>query len=102
MFAVVKIGSEQFKVSEGDLIEVNRLPEDAGKEIQLDVLAYENGTDVRFGQPYLKDVKVAAAVKENTRGERVIAFKFRKRTNWKKIHGHRADLTALNIIKIQG
>ncbi|MBF0484673.1 MAG: 50S ribosomal protein L21 [Candidatus Omnitrophica bacterium] len=99
MYAVVKIGSEQFKVAEGDVIEANRLSDEDGKEIALDVLAYENGADVRIGTPVLKDVKVLATVKAKTQGERVIAFK--ARTHSQRIRGHRAQLTALSITKIQ-
>jgi len=101
MYAVVKIGSYQYKVSEGDIIEVNRLSNQKGKTISLDqVLLFANGKDVRIGQPYLKDVKVSAKVVEDTLGDKVIAFKFRKRKDSCSKRGHRQKLTALNITEI--
>ena len=101
MYAVVQLGSYQYKVSEGDVFETHLQAEEKGKNITLDkVLLYSDDNEVRIGQPYLKDIKVTAKVLGNIRGEKLIAFKFRKRTAsaWKK--GHRQDLTTLNITKI--
>ena len=101
MYAVVQIGSSQIKVSEGDTIEANRLDQEAGKSITLDkVLMYANGSDIRVGQPFLKDVKVTAKVIQNFRGDKLIAFKFQKRKGYKRKVGHRQELSALNIVKI--
>ena len=101
MYAVVQIGSSQIKVSEGDTIEANRLDQEAGKSITLDkVLMYANGSDIRVGQPFLKDVKVTAKVLQNFRGDKLIAFKFQKRKGYKRKVGHRQELSAINIVKI--
>ncbi len=101
MFAVVQIGSSQYKVAEGDTIATNRLKEEEGKSITLDkVLMFSNGEDVRVGQPYLTDIKVTAKVIKHPRGRKVYAFKFRRRKNSARKRGHRQDLTALNITKI--
>ena len=101
MYAVVQLGSSQYKISEGDIIEADRLEEEKGKSITLDkVLLFADGKDVQIGQPYLKNIKVTAKVVGDTLGEKLIAFKSRSRTAnvWKK--GHRAKLTTLNITKI--
>lgn len=101
MFAIIQIGSTQFKVSEGDVINANRMPDEKGASVVLDkVLMYVNGDDVRVGTPYLKDVKVTAKVGTHPRGPKVVAFKFRRRKNYARKVGHRQDLTALNITKI--
>ena len=101
MFAIVQVGSLQYKITEGDQIEVNRLQSEEGKSLTLDqVLLYSNEKDVRVGQPYLKDVKVTAEVVKKTRGEKVVAFKFRRRKGYSRKVGHRQDLTVLNIKKI--
>ena len=101
MYAVVQVGSYQYRVSEGDLIEANRLEEEKGKNVTLDkVLLYANGSDIRVGQPFLKGVKVTAKVVDHALGEKVIAFKFRRRKGYKKKKGHRQKLTVLNITKI--
>ena len=101
MYTIVQVGSLQYKVGQGDTIEVNRLESEAGKSITLDkVLYYEDGTDVRIGQPYLKDVKVTAKVIGETLDEKKVSFKYRRRKNSHWTKGHRAKLTALNITKI--
>jgi len=101
MYSVVKIGASQYRVLEGDVIEVGRINEEDGKKINLDkVLLYAKGSDVRIGQPYLKDVTVAAEIKKHVLGEKTIAFKYRKRKDSATKVGHRRKLTTINITKI--
>ena len=101
MYVVVKVGSSQYKVAEGDILEATRLKNEKGKTISLDkVMLYANGKDIRIGQPFLKDVKVSAKVVEHSLDDKVIAFKFRKRKDSCTRVGHRTKLTALNITKI--
>lgn len=101
MYAVIELGSTQYRVKEGDLIETNRLEEKEGEDILLDkVLLFENGSDLRVGHPYLEDVKIKAKVLKHSRGEKVVAFKFRRRKNYHRKKGHRQELTQLNITKI--
>ena len=102
MFAVVEVGSSQFKVKEGDTIEIDQVETEEGKNITLDkVLMFAKDSDIRVGKPYLKDVKITAAIVDHHRGKKVIAFKFRRRKRYSKKKGHRKDLTTLNITKIQ-
>ena len=101
MFAVIQVGSNQYKVSEGDVIEANRLENEEGKTLTLDqVLIYVHDKDIRIGKPFLKDVKVTAKVVAHTLDDKKVAFKFRCRKGVAKKHGHRQQLTALNISKI--
>ncbi|MBP9854557.1 MAG: 50S ribosomal protein L21 [Candidatus Omnitrophica bacterium] len=101
MFAVVQIGSSQFKVSEGDIIKAHRIAEDAGKDLTFDqVLVFAKGDDVRIGQPFLKDVKIKAKVMDHVSADKVIAFKYRIRKNSAKKIGHRQKLTTLSITQI--
>ena len=101
MFAVVQVGNSQFKVSEGDSIKANRLDYEKGQSIVLDkVLLYSDGKNVKLGTPYLKDVEVKAEVMNQTRAPKVIAFKYRKRKDSARTHGHRQDLTTVKIEKI--
>ncbi|OGX26845.1 MAG: 50S ribosomal protein L21 [Omnitrophica WOR_2 bacterium RIFCSPHIGHO2_01_FULL_48_9] len=101
MQAIVKIGSLQYTITEGDVIEVNRLESQDGKSITLDkILFYSNGKDVRVGQPYLKDVKVTAKVDGHVLGEKLRFHKYRRRKNSAWTKGHRSKLTALTITKI--
>ena len=101
MYAIVQVGSSQMKVSEGDVVDAHRIKEEAGKSITLDkVLLFAKGSDIRIGQPYLKDVKVTAKVVEHHLDDKVVAYKYRKRKNSASKIGHRQRLTALNITKI--
>ena len=101
MFAVIELAGFQFKVSEGETIAANRLDYEPGQKITLDkVLLFADGKEVKIGRPYLKDVEVKAEVIGHTRGDKVIAFKYRKRKDSAKTIGHRADLTTVKIEKI--
>lgn len=102
MFAIVQVGSSQFKVTKGDVIHVDLQDSEEGKSINLDqVVMYQNDGDVRVGQPYLKDVKVKASVVKHTQGAKTAAFKYRKRKHSSKFIGHRQQLTELSIVEIQ-
>jgi large subunit ribosomal protein L21 len=101
MFAVVQVGNSQFRVSEGDVIKANRLDFDKNQSIVLDkVLLYADGKTVKLGQPYLKDVEIKAEVVAQIRAPKVVAFKYRKRKDSARTHGHRQDLTTVKIAKI--
>ncbi len=101
MFAVVQLGNSQFKVSEGDVISAPHQDFDKGQKIVLDkVLLFSDGKTVKIGQPYLKDVEIKAEIMDQTRGAKVIAFKYRKRKDSARTHGHRSDLTTVKISKI--
>ncbi len=101
MFAIVQVGSQQYRVKEGDKIDTQRLDDKEGINVSLDkVLMISDGSTVKIGQPYLKGVKVTAKVVDHPLDQKVISFKYRRRKNslWKK--GHRQQLTTLHITKI--
>lgn len=101
MYAIIQVGSSQFKVSEGDMVDAHRLNEKEGKSITVDkVLLFAKGADVRIGQPYLKDVKVTAKVVKHDLDDKLIVYTYRKRKNSARKIGHRQKLTTLNITKI--
>lgn len=101
MYVVVKLGATQYKIAEGDTIVTNRMKEEEGKAVTLDnVLLFENGADIRVGQPVLKDVKVTAKVLKHHLGVKTVAFKYRRRKDSSTKRGHRQQLTSLNITKI--
>ena len=100
MYAVVEIGSLQYKVVEGETINAPRLGEE-GKDIIFDkVLLFANGTDIRVGQPYVKDVTVTAKVLRHQLDDKVFAFKFKKRKGIRNKKGHRQQSAAFSITKI--
>ena len=101
MYAIVKVGSDQFKVSEGDIIEVDRMDEASGKKITLEeVLMVSDGKEVKVGQPTLSNSRIEAEVVEETLGEKVFSFKYRRRQSSALKKGHRTKFTVLKITKI--
>jgi len=103
MWAVVDVNSKQYKVKEGDSIEVDSLKAKSaeGKSFPIEkVLLFCNNEEVRIGQPYLKDVKVDAEVTQHFKGDKVIVFTYKRRKGYRKKKGHRQMLSRLKILKI--
>ena len=101
MYAIIQLGSLQYRVSEGDIIDAQELAGSEGKNLTVDkVLLVDDGASVKVGQPFLKDVKVTAKVIDHHLGDKAVSFKHRRRKNskWKK--GHRQRLISLQITKI--
>ena len=103
MFAILEIGSEQYKIKEGDTIVANRLEAKKDGEITLDkVLLIADGSSIKIGQPYVKNANVTAKVLRDFKGPRTIAGKYRRRKSSSTRVGSRAHLTSLSIVKING
>ena len=101
MYAIVEIGPTQYKVTEGDTLVTNRLEGKVGETVTIEkVLLTENADSIQIGQPYLKNAKVTAEILDHPRGEKVIAFKFNRRKDFRKTIGHRQMLTNLKVSKI--
>jgi large subunit ribosomal protein L21 len=101
MYAIVQMAASQFKVSEGDIIVVPQIDEEAGKTINLgEVLVFSDGKEVKIGQPHLKEIKVSAEVLRHHKGPKVISFKYERRKNRSCKKGMRQSLTSLKIKKI--
>jgi large subunit ribosomal protein L21 len=101
MYAIIEVGAKQYRVKKGDILEVEKFPAQEGKEITLDkVLLVSGDKKVEVGQPYLKEVKVAALVLKQTRGPKVVSFKYRRRKASKSKKGHRQFLTRLEVKEI--
>ena len=101
MYAVVKTGGKQYKVAKDDKIVVDRLEAEAGSNLVLDqVLLVANGDQVDVGAPTVKDAVVGATVLRHTRGDKIMVFRRKRRKNFRRIRGHRQDLTLLQITDI--
>lgn len=99
MYAVIKTGSKQYRVTEGDFIEVESLPVEAGKEVDLErVLMVSTEGKITVGSPTVAGAKVTATVTEHGRGRKVIVYKHKK--NYHRKQGHRQNFTRLRIDKI--
>jgi large subunit ribosomal protein L21 len=99
MFAVIKTGGKQYRVTTDDVIAVERLEGEAGAKVELtDVLMVaEDGKAPMVGAPGVEGAVVEAEVVEQTRGEKIIVFKKKRRQNYRRKNGHRQDLTLLRV-----
>ena len=100
MYAVVESGSKQYRVAEGDLIDVETLPVEVGEKVELDrVLMVTEDDNVTVGKPTIEGAKVVATVKSHGRGRKIIVYKHKK--NYHKKQGHRQNFTRLQIDEIK-
>ena len=103
MYAVIKTGGKQYRVSEGDTLRVERLDAGAGDAVEFDeVLMIGEGADARIGTPLVEGGKVTATVKQHGRGSKVEIIKFRRRKHHLKRMGHRQQYTEVEITGISG
>jgi large subunit ribosomal protein L21 len=101
MFAVVKTGGKQYKVAVDDILKVEKLPGEAGSTVVLDeVLMVGDDKDLKVGTPTLSGVTVSAEILEQTRGDKIIVFKKKRRQGYRRKAGHRQDLTVLKVTGI--
>lgn len=102
MFAVVKTGGKQYKVAQGDVIQVEKLPVEAGKSVDLtDVLMLCDGDKVTVGSPMVVGAVITAEVVSQNRTGKLIVFKKRRRQNYRRKKHHRQDFTVLKITAIK-
>ena len=99
MFAVIKTGGKQYKVAPNDVIRVEKLPGQAGDTVTLDQVLM---VDDKIGAPTVAGASVTATLLEQTRGEKIIIFKKKRRQNYRRKKGHRQELTVLRITGIAG
>jgi len=99
VYAIIKTGSKQYRVAEGDVIQVEKLHVEEGKEVTFDhVLMVSDGQEVKVGAPLIEGAQVTATVQGHGRGKKIIVYKHKK--NYHKKQGHRQDFTRLHIDKI--
>jgi len=102
-YAIIKTGGRQYRVSEGDTVDVDLLDLDAGKTATFgQVLMFADGKHVTHGDPLISGAKVTAEVVEQRKDKKVIAFKYRRRKGYHRTVGHRRKLTRVKIKSITG
>ncbi len=102
MYAIIRSGGKQYRAEVGATIDVDRLPQDIGDSIEIaDVLLVADGVDARIGQPRVDGALVRATVVEQFRGKKIIVYKYRQRTSYRRKLGHRQHYTRLRIDDIQ-
>lgn len=102
MFAVIETGGKQYKVSEQDIIFVEKLDVEEGKKVVFDsVLAVSGDKGFKVGAPIVEGAKVTATVLKNGKGKKIDVFKYKSKKNEKKKIGHRQPYTKVQIQKIE-
>ena len=100
-YAIIRTGGRQFRVAEGDTIDVDLLDVETGKTATFgDVLMFADGKDVTHGSPLISGAKVTAEVLEQRKDKKVIAFKYKRRKGYHRTVGHRRKLTRVKIKSI--
>ena len=100
MYAVIVTGGKQYKVSEGDVIKVEKLGTEAGETYTFDQVLLVGGDELKIGTPIVEGATVEADVIDNVKGKKVVVYKFKRKTGYHKKTGHRQQLTAVKITKI--
>ena len=101
MYAVIKTGGKQHRVSEGDVIAIEKINGDKGDAVVFDqVLMVEKEGDIRVGRPVVEGAKVTGEILAQTKGDKLIVFKMKKRKGFHKKNGHRQQLTSMRIKEI--
>ena len=101
MYAIIETGGKQYKVSEGDIITVEKLAVEAGSEYKFDkVLVLAKEGDIKVGAPYVEGAAVTASVIGDGKAKKVIVYKYKRKTGYHKKNGHRQQYTAVKIDKI--
>ena len=103
MYAVVKTGGKQYRVTQGEVLKVEKLDGNEGDSIELnDVLMIADGDNLKIGTPLVDGGKVTATIKSHGRGKKIEIMKFRRRKHHQKKTGHRQYYTELEITGING
>lgn len=101
MYAVIKTGGKQYRVSPGDKVKVEKLGLAEGDPVVFsDVLMVSDGSEVKVGSPAVEGAEVKGTVMGHGRGKKVLVFKFKKRKGFRKRQGHRQDYTLVRIDEV--
>ena len=98
MYAVIMSGGKQYRVSEGDLVQLEELGVDSGSEVEFkDVLLVKTDDNVYIGKPLVPGATVKGVVEERGQGDKVLVFKYKKKKQYRRTRGHRQHFSAVRI-----
>jgi large subunit ribosomal protein L21 len=101
MYAVIKTGGKQYRVTEGQKLRVERLPGNLGDALNFDQVLMVGGDATTIGQPLVGGASVSAEIVGQDRGKKIIVFKLKRRKNYRRKQGHRQPYTELKITGIK-
>ena len=100
MYAIIATGGKQYRVSEGDVIYIEKNDAQVDSTVSFDVLLMGNDGDVKIGTPVVEGVKVEGKVVGQIRGEKIVVYKYKSKKNYRRKQGHRQPYTKVEITKI--
>lgn len=100
MYAIIATGGKQYRVSEGDVIYIEKIDAQVDSTVSFDAMLVENEGEVKVGTPVVEGVKVEGKVVGQIRGEKIIVFKYKAKKNYRRKQGHRQPYTKVEITKI--
>jgi len=103
MFAVIETGGKQYLIQDDQVLKIPKLEAETGAEITFDnvlLTANDDGTDVKIGTPYLEGVAITATVEVQGRSRKIRVVKYKRKTRYKRVIGHRQHFTKINIGKV--
>ena len=100
MYAIIATGGKQYRVSEGDVIYIEKIDAQVDSTVSFDVLLMGNDGDVKIGTPVVEGVKVEGKVVGQIRGEKIVVYKYKSKKNYRRKQGHRQPYTKVEITKI--
>ena len=100
MYAIIATGGKQYKVSEGDVIRVEKLGVEAGSTYTFDQVLAVSGDEVKVGEPVVAGATVEASVIGDSKAKKVVVYKYKRKTGYHKKQGHRQTYTKVKIEKI--
>jgi len=104
MFAVIETGGKQYLVKAGDVLKVEKLTVEVGKEVVFDkvlLVGNEDGSNVKIGTPYLSGVTIAATVEEQGRAKKIRVVKYKRKVRYRRVKGHRQAQTKVTIKEVK-
>ncbi|HEX9777889.1 MAG TPA: 50S ribosomal protein L21 [Geopsychrobacteraceae bacterium] len=101
MYAVIKTGGKQYKVSAGDLVKVEKVEGAVGDTIELDQVLMVGGAEVKLGTPLVPGAKVTAQIVAQEKDKKILVFKSKRRKGYRKKNGHRQPITRLKVAAIE-
>jgi large subunit ribosomal protein L21 len=101
MYAVIKTGGKQYKVSEGDLLKVEKIDGAVGETVEIDQVLMVGGAEVKLGTPLVPGAKVKAQIVAQEKDKKILVFKSKRRKGYRKKYGHRQPITRLKVAAIE-
>ena len=102
MYAIVNTGGKQYKIRQGDILRLEKIPGEVGSPVSFDrVLMFSDGENASIGRPVLDNVTVKGHIVEQGKAQKIIVFKYKRRKRYRRKLGHRQQYTAIKIDSIE-